>query len=90
MGVWIETGEHCRAIYTVVAPYAGAWINKRVTVVSVVYKPFYVREKFTFFLRVLSMYLTSTDLLFPSFSGFFALFGGSRRFQKTPLRRGVD
>ena len=38
------------------------------------------RKIFTFFLRVLSMYLTFTDLHFPSFSGFFALFGAGRGF----------
>lgn len=43
---------------------------KRWKSVKVVYIPFYVREIFTFFLRMLSMYLTSTDLHFPSFSGF--------------------
>ena len=49
MGVWIEIGASvsnclCRAV----APYAGAWIES-VSVVSVVYKPFYVREKLLFF-----------------------------------------
>ena len=53
----------------------------------VIYKPFYVREKITFFLRVLSMYLTVTDRHFPSFSGFFALFGDGRLQQKGDVIR---
>ena len=48
----------------------GRGLNERVTVVSVVYKPFYVREIFTFFLRVLSMYLTDTTVTFPVFRAF--------------------
>ena len=36
----------------------------------VVYIPFYVREIFTFFLRVLSMYLTVNDLHLPVFRAF--------------------
>ena len=36
----------------------------------VVYIPFYVREIFTFFLRVLSMYLTVNDLHIPVFRAF--------------------
>ena len=61
-----------------VAPYAGAWINERVPVGAGHLQTFLCERKITFFLHVLSMYLTVTDRHFSSFSGFFALFGGSR------------
>ena len=51
---------------------------KRWKSVKVVYIPFYVREIFTFFLRMLSMYLTFTDLHFPSFRAFCTFWWQSR------------
>ena len=49
---------------------------------------FLCERKNTFFLRVLSMYLTDTTDT-SQFSGFFALFGAGRRFPKSPYL-GVD
>ena len=51
-----------------VAPYAGAWINERV---PVIYKPFYVREKFTFFSPCVKYVF---DCHRPALSQFFGLF----------------
>ena len=70
-----------------VAPYAGAWIEKRCKSVTVIYIPFYREKKIYFSYYVLSMYLTFTDLHFPSFSGFFALFGDGRLQQKGDVIR---
>ena len=82
MGVWIEIAAHAKAsamgssatLIIEQSPLTQGRGLKKCRSVKVVYIPFYVREIFTFFLRVLSMYLTCTDLHFPSFSGFFALF----------------
>ena len=48
----------------------GRGLTKECRSVPVIYKPFYVREKYIFFLRVLSMYLTVTDRHFPVFGLF--------------------
>ena len=55
---------------------------------KVVYIPFYREKKYTFFTPCVKYVFECLTASFPSFSGFFALFGAGRRFPKSVS--GVD
>ena len=72
----------------VVAPYAGAWIEK-VPVGAGHLQTFLCERKIYFFSPCVKYVFDCHRPALPSFSGFFALFGAGRRFPKSPYL-GVD
>ena len=71
MGVWIEMKKGDFATKFLVAPYAGAWIERKSdSRVSRLHTFLCERNFLLFFLRVLSMYLTDTTVTFPVFRAF--------------------
>ena len=64
------------------------WWSKRWKSVKVVYIPFYREKKYTFFTPCVKYVFDFHRPPPPSFSGFFALFAGSR--WRSPCVSGVD
>ena len=86
MGVWIEILQLLTTCGRISSPLTqGRGLNERVQGVAGRLHTFLCERNFTFFLACVKYVYEVHRPALPSFSGFFALFGDGRCFQKSPL-----